>query len=288
MEPFQLVKPENVSSPQRFRLQVWEDQFDWLSVGFTGRENGVSKSPYTSLNCALHVGDEVADVVENRRRVAEEAGFSLHAWTCAEQVHGHGVSLIQAHDRGKGSVSQEQAVPHTDGLITAEENVLLAALYADCVPLYFLDPAHRIVALAHAGWKGTVQRIAFQVIQLMNERLGSKVSEIRVAIGPSIGRCCYEVDDRVMDHVKKLMPEKSFHDHSGQGHYMLDLKQINRKIMLEAGILSDHIEVSKWCTHCHPEYFFSHRRDGMPSGRMASWIGIKARRDASKEGGLSV
>lgn len=282
MEPF--VK-QNRQGPALFSIQSWHETDHVLTAGFTGREGGRGAGPYESLNLALHVGDKPGDVLENRKLTAEALGFSAEDWTCGEQVHGGRVAVIGEDDRGRGSRDRESAIQDTDGLLTNVPGVLLTSFYADCVPLYFWDPVQNVVGLAHAGWKGTVAGIAENMVRQMTEEYGSRPENIRTAIGPSIGDCCYEVDDRVMNHVRALeLKYEVVHSDAplpftdkGKGKYMLNLKEINRHIMIKAGILTDHIECTSWCTSCRNDLFFSYRKDGGTTGRMASWIGMRKR-----------
>ncbi|MBW4837951.1 MAG: peptidoglycan editing factor PgeF [Paenibacillaceae bacterium] len=283
MEPF--VRNAKDEQVERFELAPWLDLIPGISVGFTGRSGGVSEPPYDRSNLAYHVGDDPLHVLENRRRLAEALGFSPEAWTCGEQVHSNAVAVVHAGDRGKGYLDRSSAFQETDGLVTNVPGILLTSFYADCVPLYFADPVRGVVGLAHAGWKGTVRHIAVEMIQTMEREFGSQRSEIRTAIGPSIGGCCYEVDEAVMGKVREALPNEgglaeenlytSASDHAGKT--MLNLKELNRIIMIKAGILPTHIECTTWCTSCHPEYFYSYRAQGGVTGRMASWIGIKER-----------
>ncbi|MCT2195351.1 peptidoglycan editing factor PgeF [Paenibacillus sp. p3-SID1389] len=278
MEPF--VRNAKDQQPERLELAPWANIFPGISAGFTGRSGGVSEPPYDALNLALHVGDDPQHVLENRRRLAEALGFAPEAWTCGEQVHANAVAMVRAEDRGKGYLDRSSAFQETDGLVTNVPGVLLTSFYADCVPLYFADPVRGVVGLAHAGWKGTVRLIAAEMIQTMEREFGSQRSEIRAAIGPSIGECCYEVDEVVMEKVREALPGEEQHYASASpraGKTMLNLKEMNRIIMIKAGILPTHIECTTWCTSCHPEYFYSYRAQNGVTGRMASWIGIKER-----------
>lgn len=282
MEPF--VKQDR-QGPGLFKLRVWEELEDGLTAGFSGRDGGKGEAPYDCLNLALHVGDRPEDVMANRKLVAEALGFTLEDWTCGEQVHDNRIAVIGERDRGKGSLDRQSAVQDTDGLLTNVPGVLLTSFYADCVPLYFWDPVQKAAGLAHAGWKGTVAEIARQMVDRMVSEYGSRPEDIRTAIGPSIGPCCYEVDDRVMARVRDLGLSASGNSHGsgvlytdkGNGKYMLNLKEINRHIMIKAGILADHIECTSWCTSCRNDLFFSYRKDGGTTGRMASWIGMRKR-----------
>jgi YfiH family protein len=272
MEPF--VKKEKVNEPVLFWLHDWMESFQGLSAGFTSRQGGMSEGQWSSLNCAFHVNDKAEHVIENRRKVIQAAGFPFEAWTCAEQVHGKDVYKVTSEDKGRGSLSRESAVQDKDALITGEAGIFLASFYADCVPLFFMDPVRKAVGLAHAGWKGTVSSIAQSTIQAMVDDLGCSIENIRSAIGPSIGPCCYEVDHNVIGYFHNANIHYGI-EQKDNGHYWLDLKEINRQIMIKAGIMPMHIEISSLCTSCRPDYFFSHRLEKGKTGRMMSWIGMK-------------
>lgn len=259
---------------------------DRLTAGFSSREGGVSAAPWNGLNVGLHVGDRAEDVVRNRELLAEALGWPFEAWTCAEQVHGSRVYQVTSEDRGRGRDSRESAIGDADALMTNEKGVLLASFYADCVPLYFWDPKQEAVALAHAGWKGTVAEIAVRTVEAMREAYGSRPADIQAAIGPSIGGCCYEVDENVLRHVRPLLEQlrvlgieaadglDGVIAETAAGRARIDLKEINRQIMIKAGILPTHIEITQWCTGCRTDLFFSHRMEQGRTGRMASWIGL--------------
>ncbi|MGC5773749.1 peptidoglycan editing factor PgeF [Paenibacillus pabuli] len=299
MEPFILdQKISERSGNQNFNsgpdplllyVEPWRQQFKHMKAGFTTRQGGAGSTPYASLNCAYHVGDDPADVLKNRKLVAEKLGFSLESWTCGEQVHGKHVAVITTEDRGRGLLDRQSALQDTDGLVTNVPGLLLTSFYADCVPLYFYDPVQQAVGLAHAGWKGTVAGIAESMVETLEREYGSRRQDIHAAIGPSIGACCYEVDEAVMQHVRVWLDQSPGNDEfrdsasnpvyqsAGNGKTMLNLKECNRHIMMKAGILPDHIECTTWCTSCNPELFFSYRKENGITGRMASWIGLEER-----------
>ncbi|WP_231574939.1 peptidoglycan editing factor PgeF [Paenibacillus sp. FSL R7-0273] len=272
--------------PVRLQLEPWL-KHSGITAGFTGRQGGTGKAPYDSFNCAFHVGDDPEAVLANRSRLAGSLGFSLEDWTCGEQTHGTHIEAVTSAKRGRGSRDRTSAFQSTDGLLTNVPGVLLTSFYADCVPLYFYDPVKRAAGLAHAGWKGTVGEIAGAMVSKMVEIYGSRPGDITAAIGPSIGECCYEVDEYVMKHVRALeqtLPEPASLDaaaplynisQSDRDKSMLNLKEMNRRIMIKAGILPTHIECTTWCTSCNPDLFFSYRKEQGVTGRMTSWIGIK-------------
>ncbi|MNW25320.1 Laccase domain protein [compost metagenome] len=271
--------------PRLMNLEAWRAQDARLQAGFTTRSGGTSRPPYHSLNCAYHVGDDPAAVLDNRIQIAGRLGFEAEAWTCGEQVHGTSIAVVTAEDRGKGFRDRASAFADTDGMITNVPGVLLTSFYADCVPLYFWDPVERVVGLAHAGWKGTVGQIALRMITSMEEQYGTARAHLRAAIGPSIGSCCYEVDEHVMRHIRVLEAESGGNGSWNQkvyyptdaGKTMLDLKQCNRQIMMKAGILASNIECTTLCTSCRNDLFFSYRKENGLTGRMASWIGFEER-----------
>ncbi|WP_322905094.1 peptidoglycan editing factor PgeF [Paenibacillus campi] len=283
MEPFQSNRQgEAVSEqPELFRLgsTAWRQG---IQAGFTGRRGGMSTAPYDSFNLAYHVEDEADAVLANRRLLCQQIGFDSQGWVCGEQVHSNHIACVTADDAGRGWSDRSSAFQETDGLITDVPGILLTSFYADCVPLYFTDTVRRVVGLAHAGWKGTVANIAGEMIRTMEQQYGSKVADIHTAIGPSIGMQQYEVDQRVMEHVDvwtaKLAGNGQLPTYAklgAPGKTWLDLKQLNRELMIFAGIQPQHIEISRWCTYERHDLFFSYRADGGVTGRMASWAGIE-------------
>jgi YfiH family protein len=274
MEPFQYMD----SVVPRFSLAPWEEEFPHLVAGFSARESG------EDLNCrnyALHVGEEPEQVLENRRRLAREIGMPFEAWTCGEQVHGTDIRVVTREDRGRGSMSRESAFPATDGLLTKEPDVLLASFYADCVPLFFYSPDLDMVGIAHAGWRGTVGGIGPKMVKTLCD-LGTRPERIRVAIGPSIGACCYEVDNRVMEPLTRALPDREALDRVAEersdNKWKLDLKRANLELLKGAGVPEESILVSSWCTSCGDAHFYSYRRDRGKTGRMVAWIGKKQER----------
>lgn len=257
-------------------LRDWETSFPGLVAGFTIRTGGVSKQPYGSFNMGLHVGDEPGDVVANRRSLAQQLNMPFDAWTCADQVHGNRV--CEAAAAGAGKESLKDVIKAADGLYTDKPGVLLTSFYADCVPLFFLHPDSGAIGLAHAGWKGTVARIAEEMVTSFERQYNAKPDQLLVAIGPSIGGCCYEVDDRIIEQVQRSSQqwEKSVKPGNEAGRYMLDLRRLNAEILAETGVQPGNIAGTDWCTSCRTDLFFSHRKEAGPggtTGRMASFIG---------------
>lgn len=271
-EPF--VRTEQPNSPVLYLLQAWMEQFPFITAGMTSRIGGTSKVPYESLNLGLHVGDDPVDVIANRELLARSIGMPFESCTFAEQVHKNKVAVVTKAERGKGRIDKENAILDVDAMVTAEPDISLCVMYADCVPLYFVDPVRQVIAVSHAGWKGTSLDIVRHTIQTMKQTYGCDPAHIKAAIGPSIGECCYEVNQDVVDqmaHTVDIAPRLSINPNK----YMLNLQEINRLLMLEAGIMSSNIEISKLCTSCHTDQLFSYRAEGGTTGRMIAWLAIK-------------
>ncbi len=243
---------------------------------FTTRQGGVSRGTYKSLNMALHVGDLEGAVLENRRRACAALGAGLEDMVCGQQVHGAHVQVVTWSHRGMGSRDCGGAIPGCDALVTGRPGVLLSSYYADCVPLLILDPVKGAVGLAHAGWKGTVSRIAAVALVTMARSFGSDPGDCLAAIAPSIGPCCYEVDRPVIDALYAGgFDLPTFALPAGPDRWRLDLPGLNRAVLEEAGLRPQSIAVSGLCTMCNPELFFSYRGQSGMCGRMASLITLR-------------
>jgi YfiH family protein len=275
MEPFQLRSEDGDTS--LLMLQSWCES-NGVTAGFTTRQ---------AMNMALHVGDDPESVLNNRRRVAEQLGWPYEFFTCAEQVHGNHLHIVTRKDAGRGREDRISAFANTDALITNEPDILLVMFFADCVPLYFYDPVTESIGLAHAGWKGTVSEIAVKTVEKMKEAYGVEPGNLRAAIGPSISGSCYEVDESVLQHVRPLLESLQvgkntleantiIQPHENNNRALLDLKHLNRHLMIKAGILPSRIEMSSWCTASRTDLLFSHRKENGITGRMMSWLGRKS------------
>jgi polyphenol oxidase len=269
MEPF-VLKNESF-----FSIESWIRQFPGLAAGMTTKNGGASKGNYETLNLGFHVGDDRSDVCINRGKVSELLKFPLNTWVGAEQTHGIHLKKISKADRGKGSNSYEDSFKDTDGFYTNEEGILLSLCFADCVPLFFIAPESRMIGIAHAGWKGTVGQIAKEMINAWG-REGITPQQIFVAIGPSICEKCYIVDQRVINLVENTLVDVETLPYNliNDGQYSLDLREVNRQIIVNSGIPDINIQMTGFCSSCDKE-FFSHRRDQGRTGRMVSFIGWK-------------
>ncbi|MTH52650.1 peptidoglycan editing factor PgeF [Bacillus mangrovi] len=271
------MRKEPFISDRRSFLRLQCDSVPSLVAGFTVRSGGVSHSPYSSMNMGLHVGDSADAVAENRRMCAEESGIPLENWTFADQVHGPAIVKTGPDDAGKGIYQYSDAVPETDGLYTDSRNTAAALAFADCTPIFFYEEAAGLAGIAHAGWKGSVSNIAGSMVSRWCEEEGADPGKIHAVIGPSIGPCCYVVDDRVISKVNGhyRQDEELPYTSAGTGQYRLDLKKFNEALLIKAGLDKKNISVSGLCTSCNEDLFFSHRRDGGKTGRMIGFIGWK-------------
>lgn len=247
---------------------------DRLIVGFSTRQKGFSIKPYDSLNMGLHVKDNENDVVANRKMLADKIDVPLENWVFTEQVHGGQIKKVGKEDCGSGTDCFSSSIKGCDGLYTSDKNVLLASLYADCVPLYFYSTQKQLIGLAHAGWKGTVALIGPEMVRLWVERENVALESIYACVGPAISHKNYEVDEFVINKVRQVIPNKKILPYTkvdGSDKYLLDLKLLNKQLLIEAGIKPNNIFFSNYCTFEEEELFYSYRRD-QTTGRMMSFI----------------
>lgn len=243
---------------------------------FTARQGGVSRGPYRSLNLAFHVGDSPEAVLENRRRACRALEAGLEDMVCGRQVHGDRVQVVTGEHRGRGACDYSGAIPETDALVTGRPGLLLASFYADCVPIMILDPVRKAIGLVHAGWKGTLMRIAGAALDAMGLAFGTRPGECLAAIAPAIGPCCYEIDEPVVAAMTQRGFDPARHARaSGPKRWKLDLPGMNRDILAGAGVKPESITVARLCTSCRPDLFFSYRGQSGKCGRMASLMVLK-------------
>lgn len=243
---------------------------------FTTRLGGVSEDIYSTLNFSFTRGDKPEAVLENYRRVAVVFGKTVDDFICTDQTHTTTVIRVGKEERGYG-VTKERPYTDVDGLITNEPGVILSTFYADCVPLYFVDPVNKAIGLSHSGWRGTVGRMGQRTLEAMKEAFGTNPKDVYAAIGPSICQECYEISEDVAEHFYE-----EFKGHGeeilinkGNGKYQLDLWKTNEIVMLEAGILPEHLAVTNICTCCNSEVLFSHRASQGKRGNLAAFLMLK-------------
>lgn len=245
--------------------------------GFSTRLGGVSEGYYASLNLSFTRGDEETCVRENFRRIAGAIGVSCEDMVLSRQTHTTNVRKVTEADRGSG-ILYPASYTDVDGLITDILGICLVTSFADCVPLYFVDPVRKAIGLTHSGWRGTVGKIGKITVEKMQKEFGSDPKDIVAAVGPSICQDCYEVSEDVIERIRQNFDpslwEKFFY-RKPNGHYQLDLWKMNEEIFLEAGLLPEHIAVTNACTHCNPKVFYSHRAMGEQRGNLCAFLALK-------------
>lgn len=226
--------------------------------GFTTREGGASRNPYAGLNLSTSTGDEGAAVEANWARLRQETGL---AFARAKQVHGCAVLRRDA---------PSPPVEEADAVITTRPGLAVCVLTADCVPILLGDPSSGAVAAVHAGWRGTLARAAARAVEALEREFGAHRENLLAAVGPAIGPCCYEVSPDLAERfVAEIGPSACMvHPRTPR----VDLWTANERVLCDAGIPPERIEVIERCTACDAEAFFSHRRDGVRTGRQVGFI----------------
>lgn len=251
---------------------------------FTTRRGGISEGIFAELNLSFTRGDEREAVEENYRRLSAALDVEYEKFVLTDQTHTVNVRKVSAADAGKG-LTRERNYRDVDGLITDEPGLVLSAFFADCVPLYFVDPIHRAIGLSHSGWRGTVCRMGRATIEAMKEAYGTQPKDLVCAIGPSICQDCYEVGEDVAEEFRRAFPDcwqelavpslKPKEETGGEQKYQLDLWRANERVLLDAGVAPDQIAVTDICTCCNPEVLFSHRASHGKRGNLGAFLSLK-------------
>ena len=251
-------------------------ELKFINHAFSTRIGGISKDGYKSMNLNFRQGDDPANVTENYKIFCRAAGFDYNTLVSSSQDHNTFVRCVTKQDCGIG-IYREHDIKSVDALVTNEPGVTLVTHYADCTPLYFADPEKKVIALAHAGWRGTVEKIAEATVNVMCEKYGCDPTDIVAVVGPAIGPCCYEVDTPVYERFASLTELKPayFTRTLGHGKHIVDLKETNRRMMLEAGLMSINITISDVCTKCNSGLLYSHRASGGKRGGLVAMMCIR-------------
>jgi hypothetical protein len=274
------------------------DKTEIVDHFFSTRLGGVSSDYLASLNFGYNRGDDKENVDENFRRAAAHMGMESSDIVCSMQTHTTNVRKVTAADKGKGVVC-ERDYSDVDGLITNEKGIILATFYADCVPLFIVDPWNKAIGLSHSGWRGTIAKMGKVTLEKMAAEYGTKPEVARVAIGPSICQQCYEVSEDVAMQFAKEFPEdvgkayeflKRFDDKAyisksdidnclmykkENGKYQLNLWYANFRVFRDCGVLNKHIEITDVCTCCNKELLFSHRATNGERGNLGAFMMLK-------------
>ncbi len=249
--------------PPALRVAQWQP-IDGLVHGFFGRQGGASVGAWASLNLGERVGDDGEAVRANWRR----AGAALSGVRLVRMRQVHGARVVHVRE-------PMAEIGEADAMFTAAPGVGLTVLTADCVPLLGVAPEHGAVLVAHAGWRGTLAGVAAATLAAARERLGIEAHEWQMALGPSIDGCCYEVEAQLGQQFAArwgAMPQ-AWRPAGERG--FLDLRAVNRRILLDCGVPEAQIHATGPCTSCRSEAYFSHRRSAGRTGRQLSAIGIQ-------------
>lgn len=262
--------------------------------GFSTRLGGVSTGMFSSMNLGSGSSpykDNPENIRENFIRIANSIGVDPNSLVISDQVHKTEIRLVNDIDKGKGFNSPRD-YQEIDGLITNTPGITLVTKYADCVPLYFVDPVKCAIGLSHSGWKGTVNRIGHKTVKEMENAFGSNPKDIIAVIGPSICVDCYEVGEEVAQEFRNafsnIEDNRLYDDETSpilvknqRGRYQLNLWKACRRVLLEAGLSEENIHISKVCTSCNSQLLFSHRKTKGKRGSLAAFLAISANNQIS-------
>jgi purine-nucleoside/S-methyl-5'-thioadenosine phosphorylase / adenosine deaminase len=246
----------------------------------TTRGGGLSSGPYRSLNLGLRVGDDPEVVLENRRRAFQAFEVDLERSVWCRQIHSDGVVIVDEADAGRGALTEDDVVPDADALVTHVPELPLCVTLADCVPVVIHDAQRSVLGLAHAGWGGTVSRIASRTVEAMKERFGSDPGDLAVGIGPSIGPRRYEVGQEVVERASEAFGSRVADLVSplpDPGKALFDLWSANRIDLESVGVLASRIEIAEISTDERLDEFYSHRTEGT-TGRFIAAASLRPRR----------
>lgn len=244
---------------------------------FSTRLGGVSKGNFATMNFSFTRGDNREDVLENYSRMAKALNVQKDRMVLTYQTHTTHVKKVTEDDEGKG-IWRERNYKDVDGLITNIPGITLVTFFADCVPLYFLDPVHKAIGLSHSGWRGTVNKMGRVTIEAMHHEYGSDPKDIIACIGPSICQDCYEVGEEVAEAFKENFSKEVWSEiliKKENEKYQLNLWKANEIILRESGICANHLSVTDICTYCNPELLFSHRKMAEHRGNLAAFLSLK-------------
>lgn len=243
--------------------------------GFSTRQGGVSQGIYHSMNLSYTRGDNRQSVSENFERFCSAVHMDWKKIVSTDQTHTANVRVVTEVDAGHGITKPKQFFD-VDGQITNVPGLPLITYHADCVPLFFVDPVKKAIGLSHSGWKGTVARIGANTVKAMHENYGSDPKDIIGVIGPSICQSCYEVsEDVALAFQNEFRVSDTLIYKKQNNKYQLNLWEANYQVMIDAGMLPEHITITQWCTGCHPDLLWSHRKTGNARGSLAAFLCLK-------------
>jgi YfiH family protein len=254
---------------------------DGFANGFSTRSGGTSPMPENALNLAGFNEDSAENILENRRRFLKL--FAGH-WSLAGcwQVHGSDVRLVNTLEDAKPAEDSHGDTIYCDAIVSNVPGVLAGVKTADCVPILIGDPKTGSFAAVHAGWRGTLAEVAAKALSRMGDQYKTRPDDVRVAIGPAAGSCCYEVGADVIDPFRDRFPDQNLFTETRAGHACIDLLQANRGQLISAGVDPDKIHIAPLCTMCRTDLFFSYRREKNRYGKVGRLMSVIGRKDGVK------
>lgn len=257
-------------------------QIDFVKHGFSTRLGGVSKEHCTSMNLGYTRGDNPDDVTENYKRICKAMEIPMENLVFSDQIHETKIKVVTKEDTIADFMEEftrgEKKLIGYDGLVTNQPGVALVTSYADCVPLFFVDPVKKAIGLSHSGWRGTVKRMGARTVEMMQAEFSSNPEDLICVIGPSICQNCYEVSkDVYLSFLNEFTDEQveEFLLPTGNDKYQLDLWKVNQIILREAGVPRENISVANICTCCNSNLLFSHRKTHGVRGSLQGFLMIE-------------
>ena len=239
-----------------------------IKNGFTLKTGGKSRGRIEGLNLGFRVGDRAEDVLENYRLAAEDLKLDFASIVASRQTHSSNIRIVTDADRGKG-VTKESDITDTDGLVTSEKNLPLVVFSADCYPVLLADKEKKAVAAVHSGWRGTLSGISGKAAEIMENEFDVCPENIIAAVGPGIGKCCFETEWDVASEF-----DSCFVTEKGGGKFLIDLPAVIEKSLLEKGVRKENIFFSERCSVCESDKFYSYRAHKDKTGRMGAFISL--------------
>ncbi len=241
------------------------ESYNFFKHAYSTRLGGISSDEFKSLNLGFKTKDSFENVNKNFDIFCDAFGTERKNLAITSQIHGDKIKCIH-----KNEVDSFTEFDGYDGLITDEAGISLATFHADCLAVYMIDVKKKVVGLAHAGWRGTVKSIAVKLAEKFISTYNSSINDIVCALGPSIGKCCFEVSSDTIEEFKKLaIPETYIFEGN-----KISLSEVNKQLLIKFGMKKENIFTSDVCTMCNHDLLFSHRKTGGKRGTNAAFISI--------------
>lgn len=250
------------------------EKYDFLNHLYSTRLGGVSKNEFKSMNLSLSCGDDPKNVIKNYEIFCSALDFDINKIVRIKQVHGNKIEIISEEDVKDGF--EKEVTRTADGLVTNVPGIILSTRHADCLAIFMVDPVLKVVGLGHAGWRGTVARVAKSLVDAFINNYGSNPQNIVCALGPGIRKCCFEVGKDVFEEFKNmnLAGFDNFYIQNGD-RFNIDTLKVNKEILIQCGVKEQNIFESDVCTDCNHDLLFSHRASGGKRGNNGAFIMIK-------------